>query len=64
MACYTVNIAFNAYIYIYIYNFINGSWFIPVAVPSQAWVYGRSLTGIAGSNPAAGMDARLLSAVC
>jgi hypothetical protein len=25
---------------------------IPVAVLSKAWVYGRSLTGIMGSNPA------------
>ena len=29
---------------------------IPVAVRSKAWVYGRSLTGIVGSNPAVGMD--------
>jgi hypothetical protein len=29
---------------------------IPVAVPSKAWVFGRSLTRIVGSNPAGGMD--------
>jgi hypothetical protein len=29
---------------------------IPVAVRSKAWVYGRSLAGIAGSNPTGGMD--------
>jgi hypothetical protein len=29
---------------------------IPVSVRSKAWVYGRSLTGIVGSNPAGGMD--------
>jgi hypothetical protein len=29
---------------------------IPVAAQSGAWVYGRSLTGIVGSNPAGGMD--------
>jgi hypothetical protein len=29
---------------------------IPVAVRSNAWVYGRSLTGIAGLNPNGGMD--------
>jgi hypothetical protein len=29
---------------------------IPVAVRSKAWVYGCSLTGIVGSNPAGGMD--------
>jgi hypothetical protein len=29
---------------------------IPVAVRSKAWVYGRSLTGIVGSNLAGGMD--------
>jgi hypothetical protein len=27
-------------------------WPIPVAARSKAWVYGRSLTGIVGSNPA------------
>jgi hypothetical protein len=27
-----------------------------VATPSKAWVYGRSLSGIAGLNPAGGMD--------
>jgi hypothetical protein len=29
---------------------------IPVAVRSKAWVYGHSLAGISGSNPAGGMD--------
>ena len=29
---------------------------IPVAARSKAWVSGRSLAGIAGSNPAEGMD--------
>ena len=29
---------------------------IPVAVRSTAWVCGRPLTGIVGSNPAGGMD--------
>jgi hypothetical protein len=29
---------------------------IPVAARSRAWVYGRSLTGIVGSNPAGGLD--------
>jgi len=29
---------------------------IPVAAPAKVWVYGRSLAGIAGSNPAGGMD--------
>jgi hypothetical protein len=29
---------------------------IPVAVRSKAWVYVRSLVGIAGSNPTGGMD--------
>jgi hypothetical protein len=33
---------------------------IPVAVQSKAWVCGRSVTGIVGSNPAGGMDVRLL----
>jgi hypothetical protein len=34
---------------------------IPVAARSTAWVSGRSLAGIAGSNPAGGMDVCLLS---
>ena len=29
---------------------------ISVAARSKAWVYGRSLAGIVGSNPAEGMD--------
>jgi hypothetical protein len=29
---------------------------IPVAARSKAWVCGRSLRGIAGSNPAVGVD--------
>jgi hypothetical protein len=33
---------------------------IPVAARSEAWVCGRSLTGIVGSNPAGGMDVCLL----
>jgi len=33
---------------------------IPVAARSTAWVCGRSLFGIAGSNPAGGMDVCLL----
>jgi hypothetical protein len=35
-----------------------------VAAPSKAWVYGRSLAGIAGSNPAGGRDMSLASVVC
>ena len=38
---------------------------IPVAVQYKAWVYGRSLAGTVGSNPARGMDVlSLASAVC
>jgi hypothetical protein len=29
---------------------------VPVAARSKEWVYGRSIAGIAGSNPARGMD--------
>jgi hypothetical protein len=36
------------------------NWPIPVAVRSTAWVYGRSLAGIAGSTPIGGMDVCLL----
>jgi hypothetical protein len=31
-----------------------------VAVQSQAWVYGRSLAGIVGSNPAGDMEVSFL----
>jgi hypothetical protein len=37
---------------------------IVVAARSKVWVCGRSLTGIAGSNPAGGMDVYLVSVVC
>jgi len=33
---------------------------IPAAAPTKAWVYGRSLTGSAGSNHAGVMGASLL----
>jgi hypothetical protein len=36
----------------------------PVAAPSKAWVCGRSLAGIMGSNPAGGVDARLVGVLC
>jgi hypothetical protein len=36
----------------------------PVAARSKAWVFGRSLAGIAGSNPAGGMDVCLLWVLC
>ena len=35
---------------------------ILVDAPSKAWVCGRSLAGIAGSNPAGGMEVCLLGA--
>ena len=34
-------------------------WPISVAARSKTWVYGRSLAGIVGSNPAGGMDISL-----
>jgi hypothetical protein len=34
-----------------------------VAARSKAWVYDRSLAGIAGSNPAEGMDMSLVGVV-
>jgi hypothetical protein len=37
---------------------------IPVAAQSKAWLCGRSLAGIAGSNPAKGMDVCLLRVFC
>jgi hypothetical protein len=36
----------------------------PVAVRSKAWVCGRSLTRIVGSNPTGGMDVCLLRVLC
>ena len=33
---------------------------IPVAVRSKTWVGGRTIDGNAGSNPAEGLDVRLL----
>jgi hypothetical protein len=37
---------------------------IPVAALSKAWVYSGSFTGIAGSNPAGGMDVSFVGVVC
>ena len=37
---------------------------IPVAERSTKWVCGRSFAGIAGSNPAGGMDKCLLCVLC
>jgi hypothetical protein len=37
---------------------------IPVAARSKAWVCGRSLVGIMGSNPAGDPDACLLTVLC
>ena len=37
---------------------------IPVAARSRAWVCGRSVAGIAGSNPAGGVDVFLLRVLC
>ena len=37
---------------------------IPVAERFKAWICGRSLAGIAGSNPAGGMDVCLLRVLC
>jgi hypothetical protein len=36
----------------------------PVATPSNAWVCGPSLAGIAGSSPDGGMDVCLLGIFC
>ena len=37
---------------------------IAVAAQSKAWVCGRSLAGIVGSNPAGGMGICLVDVVC
>jgi len=37
---------------------------IPVTAPSKAWVCGRSLAGIVGSNPAGVMDVTLSCECC
>jgi hypothetical protein len=37
---------------------------IPVAARYKAWVCGRSLTGITGSNPAGGMEVCLSLVLC
>ena len=37
---------------------------IPVATRYKAWVYGHSLAGIVGPNPAGGMDVCLCWVLC
>ena len=57
------------YTYIYIYNFVlyictyiyNEFLELPRGL---AWVCGRSLAGIVGSNPAGGMDVCMLQVLC
>jgi hypothetical protein len=44
------------YVYIYVCVYVP----IPVAAQSKAWVCGHLVAGIAGSNPAQGMDVCLL----
>ena len=48
------------------FNFASQGWEwpIPVAARSKAWVWGRSFTGIAGSNLAGGMDVCILWVLC
>jgi hypothetical protein len=37
---------------------------IPVAARSKAWVFGLSLSGVVGSNPAGGMDVSCVWVCC
>jgi hypothetical protein len=37
---------------------------VPVVPRSMAWVCGRSLAGIVGSNPTGGMDVSLVQCLC
>jgi hypothetical protein len=46
------------------YNVTTRTGRIPVAARSKVWFCGRSLLGIAGSNPAGGMDVCLVNVVC
>jgi hypothetical protein len=39
-------------------------WLILVTARSKAWIYGCLYAGIAGSNPAGGVDICLLNIVC
>ena len=39
-------------------------WPVPLTALSKAWVCGRSLAGIAGSNPAGVMGVSVVSVVC
>jgi hypothetical protein len=50
------------HIHKYIYEYIHGP--VLVAARSEVWASGRSLVGIAGSNPAAGMNVLSLVECC
>jgi hypothetical protein len=52
------------YVHTYIYIMYRTNWPIPVAARSKAWICGRSLAGLAGSNPAKNMDVCLLCVLC
>jgi hypothetical protein len=54
-ACTCVCMHVRVYVFMYVCM-----WPIPVAVRSKAWVFGRSLARIVGSNYTGGMDVCLL----
>jgi hypothetical protein len=56
----TINISICIYLFIYLYIYMP----IQTAERPRASVYGRSLPGIAGSNPAGGMNVYLLWVSC
>ena len=56
-------LCFCNYYYYYYYYYYLACMSVPVAARYKAWVYGRSLAGIAGSNPTGGIDV-CLSVVC
>ena len=51
-------------VFVYVFNVYYKHFTDPVAERSKASVYGRSPAGIAGSNPAEGMDIYLLWVYC
>jgi hypothetical protein len=62
---YTLNVCkiYKGVVYVFcVLNTTNAP--IPEAAPSNTWVCGRSVPGIAGSNTAGGMDVCLLRVLC
>ena len=62
--CVCVSVCMHACIHLFIFLYESREAPIPVAAQSKACVYGRSLVGISGSNPAEAVGVLFLVSLC